>query len=165
MNNNRNTFIEEEKKRALLNVTEPSKKRINIVYFGHENWNLMLNMMLGLRKSLKSHFYVYDEKVKFSHEDLNCKYNHDLIYKRNEKSVKSISEVFVDYAPKVFFYIRKYFNIENQQFLKSIGLENLIGNLLMGNLSTLTDQTSEGKSGSFIYYTEDNNLIVKSISK
>lgn len=48
----------------------------------------------------------------------------------------------MDYAPKVFFYIRKYFEIDNQRFLKSIGLENLIGNLLMGNLSTLTDQTS-----------------------
>jgi 1-phosphatidylinositol-4-phosphate 5-kinase len=58
--------------------------------------------------------------------------------------VKEISEVFVDYSPKIFYFIRKHFNIDNSQFLKSIGLENLIGNLLMGNLSTLSDQTSEG---------------------
>jgi len=44
-------------------------------------------------------------------------------------------------------------------------LENLVGNLLLGNLSTLTEQTSEGKSGSFMYYTEDSKLIVKSISR
>lgn len=86
--------------------------------------------------------------------------------------MKEISEIFVDYAPKVFYFIRKHFNIDNSQFLKSIGLENLIGNLLMGNLSTLSDQTSEGtcglivgKSGSFIYYTEDSKIIVKSISR
>ena len=48
----------------------------------------------------------------------------------------------MDYSPKVFFYIRSYFKIENNQFIKSIGLENLIGNLLMGNLTSLTDQTS-----------------------
>lgn len=35
----------------------------------------------------------------------------------------------------------------------------------MGNLTGLTDQSSEGKSGSFIYYTEDTKLIIKSISK
>ena len=35
----------------------------------------------------------------------------------------------------------------------------------MGNLSTLSDQTSEGKSGSFIYYTSDSKIIVKSISR
>lgn len=71
----------------------------------------------------------------------------------------------MDYSPKVFFYIRCYFQIENHHFLKSIGLENLIGNLLMGNLTSLTDQTSEGKGGSFFYYTEDTKLIVRSILK
>lgn len=42
----------------------------------------------------------------------------------------------------------------------------------MGKLSTLSDQTSEGyiqwysgKSGSFMYYTEDSKIIVKSISR
>ena len=148
-----------------MNITEPEMNRQNIIYFGHENWNLMLNMMLGIRKALKSHFYIYDKQVKFNEEDLNCKYAHELIYKKNNKSVKAICEIFVDYTPKVFSYIRRYFKIENHQFIKSIGLENLIGNLLMGNLSSLTDQTSEGKSGSFIYYTEDLKLIIKSIPK
>lgn len=151
------------KKKAMLNKTEPDKVRKKIIYFGHENWNIMLNMMLGVRKSLKSHFYKFDKDVDFSSEDLNCKYSHELIYKQNNKSVKEISEIFVDYSPKVFFYIRCYFQIENHQFLKSIGLENLIGNLLMGNLTSLTDQTAEGKGGSFFYYTEDTRLIVRSI--
>ncbi len=35
----------------------------------------------------------------------------------------------------------------------------------MGNLYSLTDHTSEGKSGSFIYYTPDSKLILKSIPK
>ena len=78
--------------------------------------------------------------------------------------MKEVCEDFVDYAPKVFSFIRSCFQIDNTQYLKSIGLESLVGNLLMGNLATLTEQTSEGKSGSFIYYTEDSRLIVKSIS-
>ena len=35
----------------------------------------------------------------------------------------------------------------------------------MGNLSTLSDRTSEGKSGSFMYYTKDAKIIVKSTTR
>lgn len=48
----------------------------------------MLNMMLGIRKSLKSYFYKFDENIDFTEEDLTCKYVHELIYKQNNKSVK-----------------------------------------------------------------------------
>lgn len=51
----------------------------------------MLNMMLGIRKSLKSHFYKFDQNVDFTEEDLNCKYSYELIYKQNNKSVKEVS--------------------------------------------------------------------------
>jgi 1-phosphatidylinositol-4-phosphate 5-kinase len=158
-------ILEEEKKRSVMNMTRPSQTRRSIIYFGHESWNLMLNMMLGVRRSLKSHYYKFGSVVAFSEEDLNCKYYHELLYKCNDKSLKEISEVFVDYSPKVFYFLRKHFSIDNSQFLKSIGLESLIGNLILGNLSTLSDQTSEGKSGSFMYYTEDSKIIVKSISR
>jgi hypothetical protein len=76
----------------------------------------------GVRRSLKSHYYKFDQLFQFNEEDLHCKYYHELIYKRNEKSIKEISEIFVDYSPKVFYYIRKFFDIDNYQFLKSIGL-------------------------------------------
>ena len=42
---------EEEKRKA----GEGLKKKKNVmVYFGHENWNLVLNLMVGLRKSIRS---------------------------------------------------------------------------------------------------------------
>ena len=73
----------------------------------------MLNMMLGVRRSIKSHYYRTVELVNFSEEDINCKYYHELLYKVNLKSVKEMSYVFVDYAPKVFHFIRKLFGIDN----------------------------------------------------
>lgn len=82
----------------------------------------MLNMMLGVRRSLKSHFYKFGPVVTFSEEDLHCKYYHELLYKCNDKSLKEVSEIFVDYSPKVFYFLRKHFGIDNSQFLKSIGL-------------------------------------------
>jgi 1-phosphatidylinositol-4-phosphate 5-kinase len=49
-------------------------------------------------------------------------------------------------------------------YLKSLGPENLIGNLLMGNISSLKEQMSTGKSGSFFYYTADSLYMLKTIS-
>jgi len=118
---------------------------------------------VGVRRSLKSHYYKFDQLFQFNEEDLHCKYYHELIYKRNEKSIKEISEIFVDYSPKVFFYIRKYFDIDNYQFLKSIGLENLIGNLLLGNLSSLSDQTSEGNLTSTQAKVEASSITLRTL--
>lgn len=71
---------------------------------------------------------------------------------------------FYDFSPRVFHLIRNMFGITPDAYLKSIGPENLIGNLLMGNISSLKEQCSTGKSGSFFYYTADSNFMLKTIS-
>ena len=38
-------------------------------------------------------------------------------------------------------------------YMRSIGPEFMIGNLLFGKLNTLTESGSTGKSGSFFYFT------------
>ena len=82
----------------------------------------MLNAMLGIRKVIKTHFYKFDPSEDFIEEDMICKYTHELIYKQHNKSVKEICETFVVYAPKVFNFIRCCFQMNETQFLKSIGL-------------------------------------------
>lgn len=48
--------------------------------------------------------------------------------------------------------------------MKSIGPENLIGSMVMGNIMSLKEQCSTGKSGSFFYYTSDSKYMLKTIS-
>ena len=64
MSKNRFSYVySDEDKKAQINKTHPSRgKRQNMVYFGHPNWNLMLNVMLGIRKSLKEHYFIYTAK-------------------------------------------------------------------------------------------------------
>jgi 1-phosphatidylinositol-4-phosphate 5-kinase len=50
-------------------------------------------------------------------------------------------------------------------FQRSVGPEQLLQNLIMGNLSTLSQQSSSGKSGSFFYYSQDDQFVLKTISK
>lgn len=55
--------------------------------------------------------------------------------------------------------------ISTEQYLKSIGTEKMFGNLLSGDLKSLSEVTSTGKSGSFFYYTPDGQYTVKTISR
>ena len=43
---------------------------------------------------------------------------------------------FYDYAPYVFNEIRKQYDLENNEYLKSMGFENLLTNILKGDLTT-----------------------------
>lgn len=65
---------------------------------------------------------------------------------------------FFDYAPHVFNELRNLFGISKESYLSSIGPENLLSNLLKGNLNTLRELVSSGKSGSFFYYSSDGLL-------
>ena len=59
---------------------------------------------------------------------------------------------FVDIGPLVFHKLRAFWGISPEFYSTSLGPERIIGQLLVGNLSSLAEQFSEGKSGSFFYY-------------
>ncbi len=70
---------------------------------------------------------------------------------------------FVDYAPNIFFSIRSFYNITSEEYVKSFGSETSFFSLFKGELNTLNELTSSGKSGSFFYYTTDGRLVLKTI--
>lgn len=57
------------------------------------------------------------------------------------------------------------FGISNDDFLRSIGPEKLLGDLIFGNLASLSEKVSSGKSGSFFYYSSDDKYMLKTIQK
>jgi len=57
-----------------------------------------------------------------------------------------------------------FFGITWNEYLRSIGPENIIGSMIMGDIATVKEQCSTGKSGSFFYYTPDNRFMIKTIS-
>jgi 1-phosphatidylinositol-4-phosphate 5-kinase len=70
-----------------------------MVLFGHQNWNLVLNMMLGIQKAVKS-VSNFLEAGDFANKEFKVKYYFELIPKRigYEKSSFKICK-FQDYAP------------------------------------------------------------------
>ncbi|CAE8622935.1 unnamed protein product, partial [Polarella glacialis] len=67
-------------------------------------------------------------------------------------------------APMVFQRIRSSFGIQSDEYLRSVGPEQLLGNMVLGNLSSLSELSSEGKSGAFFYYTADGQFMMKTVT-
>lgn len=106
---------------------------------------------------------MHEEVFDFVEQDFARKYCYELVSKKTTMRVPVVFE-FYDFSPRVFHRIRNMYNISPDVYLKSIGPENLIGSLLMGNIASLKEQCSTGKSGSFFYYTADNKFMLKTIS-
>jgi len=138
------------------------------VHFGHENWNMVLNMMVGIRIALgrianeprrELHEFDFMNKEKFS------------IVPRLGNILDSVAgnkiqcTRFVDYSAFVFRKVRELNGINSEDYLRSVGPEQLLGNMILGNLSSLSELSSEGKSGAFFYYTADGNFMIKTVTK
>ena len=70
---------------------------------------------------------------------------------------------FYDYAPKIFYNLRSLYGISNDDYLKSLGPENFLCNLIITKNKSLKEICSSGKSGSFFYYSYDSKYLMKTI--
>ena len=103
-----------------------------MVFFGDENWNLVLNMMIGIQMAVRS-VRGYQEMIYEEPKDFNLKYYFELVPRRFG-NVKGSSQIcsFTDYAPQTFNHIRKTFNIDNEEYINSIGPNKLMASLMLG---------------------------------
>jgi 1-phosphatidylinositol-4-phosphate 5-kinase len=77
-----------------------SKKNL-AVHFGHENFNLVLNMMIGIQMSVRTEFAAEDLII--NPRDFSLKYYFELVPKRTGQDKKETFKIckFHDYAPQV----------------------------------------------------------------
>jgi len=138
------------------------------VHFGHEKWNMVVSMMIGIRMAVgRSKHEVQRELVPV---DYFMKEKFSIIpvltnFLDHQASKRVTLTRFIDYAPMVFQRIRLSFGITSDEYLRSVGPEALFGNMVLGNLSSLSELTSEGKSGAFFYYTADGKYMMKTVTK
>ncbi|XWS57011.1 hypothetical protein CRYUN_Cryun09bG0134900 [Craigia yunnanensis] len=134
----------------------PMKKQGQTISKGHKNYDLMLNLQLGIRHSvgrpapaislnLKSSAFDPKEKVwtKFPPEG-----------SKHTPPHQSCDFKWKDYCPVVFRTLRKLFNVDAADYMISI----------CGN-DALRELSSPGKSGSFFYLTNDDRYMIKTMKK
>ncbi|KAL4446054.1 hypothetical protein ABPG74_011046 [Tetrahymena malaccensis] len=149
---------------------EPRKPKL-MVFFGHQNWNLVVNMMMGIQMSVQSAasniiLNENNQMPDLQNRDFKVKYLFELLPRKDNLEKEWSYKVckFQDYAPNVFQRIRMLYNITDEQYLKSLG-PNQLFNLGNGGLNSFSQLTSTGKSGSFFYYTADGLFTLKTVSR
>ena len=95
------------------------------VYFGHENWNLVLNMMIGVRAMIKKIFSLKNGEEDIEKE-FKSRWKHNLMKVRVSGLDYKKACTFHDYSTLVFERIRLKFQITNDIYLRSIGPEFLV---------------------------------------
>jgi 1-phosphatidylinositol-4-phosphate 5-kinase len=139
------------------------------VHFGHENWNMVLNMMIGIRLAVGRVSFEMDRPVQAI--DFNVKDKFSIVPQMcnildSKVSDKITITRFIDYAPMVFRKIREECSgISEEEYLRSVGPEQLLGNMVLGNLSSLAELSTEGKGGAFFYYTADGRFMIKTVTR
>ncbi|KAK6163079.1 hypothetical protein DH2020_002920 [Rehmannia glutinosa] len=137
-------------------VIKPSRKQGLTISKGHKNYDLMLNLQLGIRHSVgrpapatsldlkASAFDPRDKKwTRFPPEG-----------SKHTPPHQSCEFRWKDYCPSVFRTLRKLFKVDPADYMISI----------CGN-DALRELSSPGKSGSFFYLTNDDRYMIKTMKK
>ncbi|XP_022945599.1 phosphatidylinositol 4-phosphate 5-kinase 6-like [Cucurbita moschata] len=135
---------------------QPANRQGVTISKGHKNYELMLNLQLGIRHSvgrpapattldLKSSVFDPKEKVWTKFPPEGSKYT---------PPHQSSDFKWKDYCPVVFRTLRKLFKVDPADYMLSI----------CGN-DALRELSSPGKSGSFFYLTYDDKYMIKTMKK
>lgn len=127
------------------------------VAFGSPHFNAVINMMFGIRLCLGGGDRAGTDAVA-STKLLPADFG-----RRASYTVHS-TVAFSAFAPRVFSKFRRRFGVSDSVYIGALGPEQFFGNILLGNISTLSMKVSDGKSGSWFFTTHDERLFVKTIS-
>lgn len=141
-----------------------NKQTGKVVFFGDSNWNLALNMMIGIQTAVKSSLLAEQSMVQLG-GDWDKKYHFELLPRRFGGTSSAKVCKFVDYAPITFKHIRKLFGINEHHYLKSLGPDRLLASLVLGEIESMTSMISQGKSGAMFYTSSDGQYMIKSVHK
>ncbi|EDO06697.1 Phosphatidylinositol-4-phosphate 5-Kinase family protein [Babesia bovis T2Bo] len=151
------------------------------VYFGHERWDDVINMMVGLGLTARSKHeditgdpcpdHFKEKKIFSISPSIAVDNMSSLNFVELESGVPTSSGdnsnrvVFTEHAPLVFKRLRALMNLSEEEYIHSVGPEHLVGNMVLGNLSTLSELLSEGRSGALFYFTDNGKLVLKTVTR
>ncbi|XP_073276230.1 phosphatidylinositol 4-phosphate 5-kinase 1-like [Primulina huaijiensis] len=131
------------------------KKPGQTISKGHKNYDLMLNLQLGIRYSVGKHAQTV-RKLKQSDFDPKEKFATRFPPEGSKITPphQSVEFRWKDYCPVVFRHLRELFEVDPADYMLAI----------CGN-DALRELSSPGKSGSFFYLTQDDRFIIKTVKK
>ncbi|XP_071703073.1 phosphatidylinositol 4-phosphate 5-kinase 1 [Rutidosis leptorrhynchoides] len=132
-----------------------AKKPGQMISKGHKNYDLMLNLQLGIRYSVGKHASIVRD-LKTSDFDPKEKFWTRFPSEGSKLTPPHQSGEFrwKDYCPIVFRQLREMFQVDPADYMLAI----------CGN-DALRELSSPGKSGSVFYLTQDDRFMIKTVKK
>ncbi|KAF5442466.1 hypothetical protein F2P56_035119 [Juglans regia] len=131
------------------------KKPGETISKGHKNYDLMLNLQLGIRYSIGKHASILRE---LKPSDFDPKEKFWTRFPTEGSKItpphQSVEFRWKDYCPIVFRHLRELFQVDPADYMMAI----------CGN-DALRELSSPGKSGSFFYLTQDDRFMIKTVKK
>ena len=93
--------VEVETEKSSIYDEKVMEKNPSLVYFGHANWNLVLNLMVGMRMSIKA---LYEPNSFVDLKDSHFTESHEFLLGSKKTNGQFFSEYykFIEIAPMVF---------------------------------------------------------------
>ena len=101
------------------------------IHPAHENFNMVFNIMLGIKKSVDSTFDI--PLLHATDKDFSLKCQYEIAPYRTESGDNVKACTFYDYAPQIFAQIRKSNGIKKKDYSKSLGPEQILGMMFNAN--------------------------------
>ncbi|CAN6719024.1 hypothetical protein ACFX13_014765 [Malus domestica] len=149
--------VEDGNQRGLpMKVPKTARRQGETISRGHKNYELMLNLQLGIRHSVGRPGPSGSLDLKPSAFDPREKYWTRFPSEGSKYTPphQSCEFKWKDYCPLVFRTLRKLFKVDQADYMLSI----------CGN-DALRELSSPGKSGSFFYLTNDDRYMIKTMKK
>ncbi|KAI9097894.1 hypothetical protein K1719_025665 [Acacia pycnantha] len=131
------------------------KRPGQVIFKGHKNYDLMLNLQLGIRHSVGKEASILRE-LKPSDFDPKAKFwtRFPPEGSKNTPPHQSAEFRWKDYCPMVFRQLRKLFQVDPADYMLAICGDD-----------ALRELSSPGKSGSIFYMTQDDRFMIKTVKK
>jgi hypothetical protein len=149
---------------GLDEVPSPGKgSREPVHYHDVQYFPTVISIMVGIKKSLD----IFHAHLCQDDQFTDCKFTETTTLElpaRRHASNGMVCPLFTDYAPYVFHKLRLMRGITDESYLLSLGPVQLLGSLVLGEVTSFSVKRSDGKSGSNFFSTHDGRFMIKNIS-
>ena len=127
------------------------------------NFDLIINILINIRRSLSN--LVEMPGINVDKRLFEQKITTITDYVSREAQGDPMFFKFTDFAPFIFQKIRQRRKISEEEYMKSLGPEQILNSFWTNNFDTLYELCSSGQSGALFYFTKDKNYMMKTILK
>ena len=109
-----------------------------------EKFDIILNILIGIRRSLSTIVRLPGQELSDWQYKKKMSTESDWVDQNMESKARVRSFVFTDYAPMVFAKLRERFRISEDDYLSSLGPEQILKSFLTNNFDMLYELCSSG---------------------